>query len=101
MRVGFPRYKNFVSSLTYPQSGGFEVERKKVFLSKIGDVNFVNHREIEGQVKTCTIKKTKSEEWYITIAVEKEGILPFTNGKEAVGMDLGINKYAVLSDASI
>ncbi|EQD56264.1 transposase, IS605 OrfB family, partial [mine drainage metagenome] len=49
----------------------------------------------------CTIKKTKSGEWHITIAVEKENSIPFTNGKEAVGIDLGINKYAALSDASI
>jgi len=101
VKAGFPRYRNFVSSLTYPQSRGFKAGRKKVSLSKIGSVNFVDHREIEGQAKTCTIKKTKSGEWHITIAVEKEDIIPFTNGKEAVGIDLGINKYAALSDASI
>ena len=99
-KVGFPRFKSFVSSLTYPQSG-FKLERKRIELSKVGRINFVNHREIEGDIKTLSVKKTKSGEWYITISVEKEDIVPFTNGKEAVGMDLGIDKYATLSDGSM
>ena len=99
-KVGFPRFKFFVSSLTYPQLG-FKIEKKRIELSKIGRINFVNHREIKGDVKTLSVKKTKSGEWYITISVEKEDTIPFTNGKEIVGMDLGINNYATLSDKSI
>ena len=97
IKVGFPRFRNFVSSLTYPQSG-FKVEKKKVDLSKIGRINFVDHREIEGDIKTLSIKKTKSGEWYITISVEKEDTIPFKNGKEAIGIDLGLKEYATLSD---
>jgi putative transposase len=100
VKVGFPRFRKFVSSLTYPQSG-FKIERKRVELSKIGRINFVNHRDIEGKTKTCTIKKTKSGEWHITFSVEKEDITPFTNGKPQIGIDLGIEKYAALSDGNI
>lgn len=101
VRAGFPRFKSFVSSLTFPQEGGFVIGKKKVRLSKIGNINFVNHRDIEGIPKTCAIKKTKTDEWYLTISTEKDDIVPFTNGKGAVGMDLGIKKYAVLSDGSV
>ncbi len=100
VKVGFPRYKKFVSSLTYPQSG-FKMEEKKVDLSKIGRINFVSHREIEGKTKTCTIKKTKSGEWHITLSVEKEDVIPFTNRMPIIGIDLGIERYAALSDGSI
>ena len=98
VKVGFPRYKKFVSSLTYPQANSFKIEKKKVELSKIGSINFVNHRDIEGKVKTFTIKTIKSQEWYITISVEKEDKPFMSNGKGKVGMDLGIKQYAVLSD---
>ena len=99
IKVGFPRYKNFVSSLTYPQKGkGFKIERKKVELSKIGRINFVNHRNIEGKIKTLTIKKTKSQEWYITIVVEIEDKPFISNNKPKVGIDLGINQYVALSN---
>ena len=100
VKVGFPRYRTFVSSLTYPQLG-FKIEKKKAELSKIGKINFMNHREIEGTIKMLTIKKTKSQEWYIALAVEKEDNPFISNNRDKVGMDLGINKYAVLSDGSI
>ena len=101
VKVGFPRYKKFVSSLTYPQVNAFKIEKKKVNLSKIGRINFVNHREIEGKVKTLTIKKTRSQEWHITISVEKDDKTFTSNSKPKVGIDLGINQYVALSDNTI
>ncbi len=101
VKVGFPRYKKFVSSLTFPQEGGFIIGKKKVRLSKIGNINFVNHREIGGTPKTCTIKKTKTDEWFVIISTERADKIPFSNGKSAVGIDLGIKQYATLSDGSV
>ncbi|MCL5419825.1 MAG: transposase, partial [Candidatus Marsarchaeota archaeon] len=51
VKAGFPRYKKFVRSLTYPQPSGFKIEKKRVELSKIGRINFTNHREMEGIVE--------------------------------------------------
>ena len=101
VKVGFPRYKKFVSSLTYPQPSGFKIEKKRVELSKIGRINFTNHREMEGKFKTLTIKKTKSQEWYIAIAVEKEDKPFVSNNKPKAGIDLGISQYVALSDNTI
>lgn len=102
VKVGFPRFKTFVSSLTYPQAynGSVNVERKRVSLSKIGRINFVNHRDIQGEVKTAAIKKTKSQEWYITFSTEKEDTPIFNNGKAQIGIDLGLKDYCTLSDGT-
>ena len=99
IKVGFPRFKSFVPSLTYPQQG-FKIERKRVHLSKIGRVNFVNHREIVGKVKTLAIKNTRSGEWYITLSVEQEAKPSISNNKPKVGLDLGLMEYATLSDGT-
>ena len=100
VKVGFPRFKKFVSSITYPQAynGCLHLERKRAEFLKIGRINFVNHREIEGNIKTASIKKTKSGEWYVTISTEFEDTPTFNNGKPKVGIDLGIKEYATLSD---
>lgn len=99
VKVGFPRFKKFVSSLTYPQNNrSFKIGKKRVSLSSIGRINFVNHREIEGTMKTLTIKKTKSGEWYITISVEQDSKTFVSNGKPMVGMDFGLTEYATISD---
>ena len=50
--VGVKGYDLF----TYPQSG-FGIEDGKIILSKIGAFKLIQHREIEGKIKTCTIKK--------------------------------------------
>ena len=99
VKGGFPRFKSYISSLTYPQSG-FKLEKKKVSVSKIGMVNFVNHREIEGKIKTLAIKQTKSQEWYVTFSAEKDDAPLFSNNKPQVGMDLGLKEYATLSDGT-
>ncbi|MDP2841188.1 MAG: hypothetical protein Q8O17_02785, partial [Candidatus Methanoperedens sp.] len=55
---GYPRFKgrSRYGSFTYPQSG-FDLENGKLRLSKIGNIRIILHREIEGKIKTCTIKK--------------------------------------------
>jgi len=97
IKVGFPRFRSFVSSLTYPQSG-FKIEKKRITLSKVGRINFVNHREILGTVKTFSIKRTKVGEWYVTFSSEIEDTPPFSNNRPRVGMDLGLTEYATLSN---
>ncbi len=99
VKGGFPRFKSYISSLTYPQSG-FKLEKKMVSVSKIGRINFVNHRDMEGKIKTMAIKQTKSQEWYITFSTEKEDTSLFSNNKPQVGMDLGLKEYATLSDGT-
>jgi len=100
IKVGFPRVKKFVVSLTYPQSG-FKLNGKYLSISKVGRLPIVLHRPIGGKVKTLTIKCTKSMEWYATFTAENEGRAFMPNEKPAVGIDLGLSNYATLSDGSV
>jgi len=100
IKVGFPRIKKFVVSLTYPQSG-FKLNGARLCLSKTGAVPIVLHRPIEGEVKTLTIKCTKSWDWYATLTAENGGTLVDPNGKPSVGIDLGLTNYATLSNGTI
>ena len=97
---GFPRFqgRNRYCSFTYPQ-GGYTLSEKHVTLSKIGKVRVKYHREIEGDIKTCTIKH-ESGQWYVVfsceIADEQVGNhLPYTD--DAIGIDLGLLHFATLS----
>ena len=55
---GYPRFqgRDRYNSFTYPQSG-IGLEDGKLNISKIGVAKIIQHREIEGKIKTCTIKK--------------------------------------------
>ncbi len=99
-KAGFPRFKSFerVKSMTYPQFG-FKL-KDKLELSGIGSVAIRKHREMDGRIKTLTIKKSPSGKWYAIFTTESERKTPERNKASPVGIDLGIETFAYLSDGS-
>lgn len=94
---GSPRFRGrgTYDSFTFAQSG-FALKEQSVTLSKIGEVKAVVHRRIEGKVKTCTIRRQNGK-WFACFCLEVEDEpLPATG--EAVGIDVGLEKFAVLSN---
>lgn len=95
-KAGFPRFKgrNRYDSFTYPQSG-FALGAK-LQLSKIGNIRIKQHRDIEGEIKTLTIRR-EAGCWYACFSVEYEPMrLPHNSNN--VGIDLGLEAFATLSD---
>ena len=95
---GYPRFqgRNRYNSFTYPQSG-FGIEEGKLILSKIGNVKISLHREIEGKIKTCTIKKD-IDQWYVTFSCEiYKPIIP-VEIKTETGIDMGLKSLLTLSN---
>lgn len=104
-KPGYPRYKGqgWYDSFTYPQSGfslsGNSKGNQRLKLSKIGQIKVKLHRSIQGKIKNCTIKRERNH-WYICFSCEVEPvILPKTGN--SVGVDVGIEKFAALSDGTI
>ncbi len=55
------------------------------------------HRKFDGIIKSCTVSKTPSNKYYISILVDAENNqLPKTNKK--VGIDVGLKEFATTSD---
>ena len=99
-RAGYPRFKSEgrYDSITYPQEPGFRIENNKLKLSKVGHLKIRMHREIIGQVKTCTIRKDGNH-WYacFSVAYEPEKRAIPTN---SIGIDVGLKSFATLSDGT-
>jgi len=95
---GYPRFRGFgrYDSFTYPQTG-FRLNEKSVSLSKIGKVKAVIHRPTEGTIKTCTIRKTATQKWFISFSCEVDrNILP--DNTVSVGLDAGLSSFMTLSN---
>ena len=95
---GYPRFqgRNRYNSFTYPQSG-FGIEDEKLNLSKIGNIRIILHREIEGKIKTCTIKKD-IDQWYVTFSCEIDiSIIP-VEIKTKIGIDMGLKSLLTMSN---
>jgi putative transposase len=95
--AGYPRYKgrDRYDSFTYPQGGYSLTHDSRLCLSKLGSIKVKLHRPLEGEVKTCTIKR-EGTYWYVVFVCEVEAeLLPVSD--ESVGIDLGLLHFATLS----
>ncbi len=98
---GYPKFKNIdrMKSLKYPQAG-FKLD-KKLKVTPFGEISIKQHREIEGKIKTLTLKRESSGKWFAIFCVETESQTPKINHGEQIGIDLGLTKFAVLSNKEV
>ena len=100
-KAGFPRYKNEnrYDSITYPQfANGCRLDDKGLRLSKIGCIRIVQHRPLEGVPKSCTITRTATGKWSVSISCDIGDTPERADTGSAVGIDVGLNSFAVTSD---
>ena len=73
----------------------------KLLLSQLGAVDIHLHRNIEGKKVKQVVIKRQGNRWFAIFSVERhvnQGIVLTTN--KTTGIDVGINKFAVLSDGT-
>ena len=93
---GFGRY----DSITYPQYGnGVEIRDDDLVVSKIGRVQVVWHRPVEGAVKTVTLRRSRTGKWYAAFSCE---VLtrPLPPTEQVIGVDVGLASFATLSNGA-
>ena len=99
-KPGYPRFKSYdrYISFTYPQLG-FMIDGDKIYLSKIGYVPIIQHRKIEGKIKTCSVTKTNTGKYFVCLSAESVA-KPSVEVKRSVGIDLGIKQYITFSNGT-
>jgi putative transposase len=104
---GFPRFKSkkdSKQSFSIPQNTNVDFENSRVFIPKFkSGIKAKFHRTFDGIVKSSTISRTATGKYFISILVEVNEpdvpMKPICENK-AVGIDLGIKTFAVLSDGT-
>jgi putative transposase len=107
-------YNNFFKGGGYPnfkkrfgrQSATFRrdsvVGESKIRLSKIGFVDFIEHRKLpEGQIRTVVVSKEQTGKYFVSILLQDGKELPGKsdiNIDTSVGIDVGLKTFATLSD---
>ena len=101
--VGFPRFKskkNPVQSYTTNNQNGTValIDNKFIKVPKLKSLIRIKlHRQPKGRIKSATISRHASGKYYISLLCKEEiNELPKTNS--AIGIDLGITDFAILSD---
>lgn len=98
---GFPRFKGFgrYDSFCFPSTKEIKISDHSVCLPKIKDIKWIKHREINGNLRTATIKRTHGK-WYIYIVTDFINKKNYEKTGCSVGLDVGILTFATLSDGS-
>jgi putative transposase len=101
-RADFPRFKKKgrSESFRYPDPKQIKLDQanSRIFLPKLGWLRYRNSREVLGAVKNVTVSLAGGK-WFVSIQTEREVEQPIPNGG-AVGIDMGITRFATLSDGT-
>jgi putative transposase len=82
--------EDFHAFLGYVEGHG---KRKELWLSKIGAIPIVLHRELDGDVKQIHIKRERSGKWFACFSVEVKEMPKLKKFSRPIGIDLGIEHY--------
>ena len=98
---GYPRFKGKCryDSFTFPQSG-FKLTEKGLKLSKLETIKIIQHRPIQGLIKTLTIRKTSTGKWFATFSCDLGDVEVSQPIETSVGIDLGLSTFATMSDGT-
>jgi putative transposase len=102
-RAHFPRFKRKGQGerFRYPDAQQFKVDQgnSRLFLPKLGWLRYRNSRAMLGVVKNITLSRSCGR-WYASIQTERAVERPICRATRDVGIDLGITRFATLSDGS-
>ncbi|QVL51454.1 MAG: transposase [Thiocapsa sp.] len=101
-RADFPRFKKkgrCGDSFRYPQGYKLDQVNGRLFLPKLGWLRYRNSRDVLGTVKNITVSQSGGK-WFASIQTEREAENPVHQGT-AVGIDMGIARFATLSDGAV
>jgi putative transposase len=102
----FPKYKSKHSqkqSFRIPQNVIIDFENNKLVTPKFKEgINIILHRKFNGEIKQCTINKTPTCKYFVSILVDNNINNPIKVTIEentTIGVDLGIKSFLVTSNS--
>jgi putative transposase len=102
-RTDFPRFKRKGSgdSFRYPDPKQIKLDQvnSRLFLPKLGWLRYRNSRDVLGELRNVTVSQSGGK-WFVSIQTQREMADPVHPSSSIVGIDVGIARFATLSDGS-
>lgn len=100
---GYPKFKSKYDNQSYacPQGVKVNFEDKEIFIPKIKNLKTEIDREFKGIMKTCTVSRTATDKYFISILVENGEKLPKKKKikeESSIGVDVGLKSFLVDSN---
>jgi len=88
-------------SFRYPQPQQIKLDEanSRLFLPKLGWLRYRNSRKVQGEIRNATVS-LRARRWFVSIQTEREVAKPLPKATSAIGIDVGIARFATFSDGS-
>jgi putative transposase len=97
-RTKFPRFKSKHSKNSFKVPQSVKILNGKLRIPKFKNpIDIILHRTFSGTIKQCTISKTPTNEYFVSILVETEHKKLEKTGN-SIGIDLGLKDFVITSD---
>ena len=102
-RADFPSFKRKGSgdSFRYPDPKQIKLDQanNRLFLPKLGWLRYRNSRDVLGELRNVTVSLSGGK-WFASIQTQREVEQPLPTATTAIGIDVGVARFATMSDAS-
>lgn len=100
-RAGFPRFKkkSHGGGFRFPQRYKLDEASSRILLPKLGWVRYRNSRKILGKI-TNVVVSSACGKWFVSIFTKMDAGQAIPATTKTVGVDLGIARFATLSDGT-
>lgn len=102
-RAAFPKFKRKGGgeSFRYPDAKQFKLDQPnaRIFLPKLGWMRLRLSRPVLGEVRNATVSQ-RSGRWFVSIQTKREVSAPVPVAASAVGIDMGVARFATMSDGA-
>jgi putative transposase len=97
-RTGFPKFKSKHSKNSFKVPQFVKVKDGKLIIPKFrSPIKMIQDRKFRGDIRQCTLSKTTTGEYFVSILVETYH-QKFEKTGMVVGIDLGIKDFLITSD---
>jgi len=97
-RAGFPKFKSKHNKNSFCVPQFVKLKGGSLTIPKFKDpIKVILHRTFKGEIRQCTLSKTPTNEYFVSILVDTEHKVFEKTGKQ-VGIDLGIKDFVITSD---
>lgn len=98
-KPGYPRFRGFgrYDSFCYPCCRDIKIGDDFITLPKLGKICLVKHRDVDGRLKTVTVKRNHGK-WYVYVVTDTVKRVNYGDSDLATGLDVGITSFATLSN---
>jgi putative transposase len=102
-RTDFPCFKRkgCGDSFRYPDPKQIKLDQanSRIFLPKLGWLRYRNSRDVLGALRNVTVRQSGGK-WFASIQTQREVEPPLPTATTAIGIDVGIARFATMSDES-